>query len=292
MEPVPQNDLIASLHTSDLLDDTEDVAKRIHTRHNSKKRNSQKRNSQKRDSSHRRTSRLSESQQFEVEPPRPSSPTSLSSATSSSSNSIRSPIFTTSSGSNNSSNESIHCSPLIMVTRVPCEDKTVPFKRADDVSGLKRSTSGGNHADSRERLIYVNHGNGLLNENTTPFNTVNFCFHCDQDTGENLLVVPIVMGLSRSTSAEPAEIVRRPRASSNISSSSSPYTTNTSIGNGSKMLKMTIEKTGYKMTNAEMIPVYRNVFLCVACSEEVKQAKEYNTDHIVKIKARALAYFR
>lgn len=44
---------------------------------------------------------------------------------------------------------------------------------------LLASSNGGNVTGSREKLKYTQHKDGLLHENKTPFDDVDFCFRCD-----------------------------------------------------------------------------------------------------------------
>lgn len=57
-------------------------------------------------------------------------------------------------------------------------------------------------------------------------------------------------------------------------------------------LTKTLEKTGYKLDKEQgQLPVYRMVFLCVACQETTRLAKLQNPSFSLKITLQALTYF-
>jgi hypothetical protein len=51
------------------------------------------------------------------------------------------------------------------------------------------------------------------------------------------------------------------------------------------------QKTGYKLSNDGPVPVYRTVFLCVHCMEDVNKKRLIDPNFSLKITSNALAYF-
>lgn len=125
---------------------------------------------------------------------------------------------------------------------------------------LKRSASDKSpSSDSRERMVYTHYRDGLLNENKLPFDAVTSCFMCD---GYNTHGGDDVRQRAHST--------------------------------GSIRLHNLIEsrqKTGYKLSKDGHVYVYRTVFLCVYCMEEVKKKRLLDPNFYLEITANAKTYF-
>lgn len=51
------------------------------------------------------------------------------------------------------------------------------------------------------------------------------------------------------------------------------------------------QKTGYKLDKEGQVPVYRTVFLCVYCMDEVKKKRLLDPSFSLKITSTALSYF-
>lgn len=97
-----------------------------------------------------------------------------------------------------------------------------------------------------------------MNKNRRAFDYVNFCFRCDR-----------------------RHDMRRSRSTSSIGSLTGP-------------LVRRIEKTGEKFRDGFMVPVYRDVFLCNDCVDEIDTLRKKNIDQkalTVRITQSAMAYF-
>ncbi len=142
----------------------------------------------------------------------------------------------------------------------------------NDVINLARSVSGAraNSTHSREKLVYKQHEDGLINENQQSFDDVDFCFRCDSQVRDPS---PMRVSVETGSTAE-----RRPR-----SQSAYEYTTTG--------LVKSMERTGYKLGAQGHVPVYRLVFLCALCIEYVKKMRVTEPDMSLKITTKALSYF-
>lgn len=124
---------------------------------------------------------------------------------------------------------------------------------------LKRSASDKSPSSgSREKLVYTHYRDGLLNENKLPFDAVTSCFMCDSGSGGG----DDVRQCAHST--------------------------------GTIRLHNLIEsrqKTGYKIGKDGHVYVYRTVFLCVYCMEEVKKKRLLDPNFYLEITANAKTYF-
>ena len=143
--------------------------------------------------------------------------------------------------------------------------------------------------NSREKLILVPYGDdgGLLNQNKKPFDDVNFCFVCEKEG----LASPIEKRRKNTVTGDTAPLVQWGATRASSPAKRRPRSTS-AIGNiGRDVLHASIEKTGSRMSSGLFIPVYRQVFLCTPCHDTARTEKKVDANTVIKITARARAYF-
>jgi len=135
------------------------------------------------------------------------------------------------------------------------------FLSSDGSSGNDSVGTLKSPADSREKLVYTKYGDGLLNENKLTFANVASCFLCDNEE-------------------------QKTRSHDDVR-----YRAYSSGAIGPHDLIQSRQKTGYKLGKDGPVPVYRTVFLCLYCTDDIKKKRFTDPNFSLKITTKALAYF-